>query len=290
MKFVRRSAGRAWGALRQLPAYARGMTPGQMTGREYDLRKSRQVDLGDFSLFVMPNDYIGSSILANKIYEPHVTRQIRTLLADGDVFLDLGANVGYFTMMASAILKTGGKVIAFEPNPQNVQLIYQSLHFGRVSNVFLHPYAASDMTGILRFVTRGSNGGIVTPHAQEQTHVFLVQSVVLDEILASEPRIDLIKMDTEAHEPAALRGMVRLIERHRPKIITEFHPWALRINNAEPPEQYLRQIRDLGYRMSIILPSGELRPTTTSEQVMEYWASLNEETIHLDLLAEPAAR
>jgi FkbM family methyltransferase len=290
VSFIGRGAGRARDALRQLTAYARGMAPSQMTGRTYDLRKSRRVDLGDFSLFVMPNDYIGSSILSSKAYEPHVTKQIRSILRNGDVFLDLGANLGFFTMMASSILKTTGKVIAFEPNPQNVQLIYQSMHFGKVSNVMLHPFAASDSTGIVRFVTRGSNGGIVTPHSQEQTHVFLVQAVVVDDILRSEPRIDLIKMDTEAHEPAALRGMVRLIEKHRPKIITEFHPWALRLNNPEPPEEYLRLILKLGYRMSIILPSGDLHPTSSPEQIMDYWTSLHQENIQLDLLAETAAR
>jgi FkbM family methyltransferase len=290
VRFVRQGAGRAWGVLRQLPAYARGMTPGQMTGRAYDVTKSRRVDLGAFSLFVMPNDYIGGSILANKTYEPHVTRQIASLLSSGDVFLDLGANVGYFTLMASAIVKPAGKVIAFEPNPQNVQLIYQSLHFGDVSNVFVQPFAASDAKGILRFVTRGSNGGIVTPLAKERTHVLLVQAVVLDEILSSEPRIDLVKIDTEAHEPAALRGMARLVARHRPRIITEFHPWALRLNNPEPPEAYLGQLLGLGYRISVIRPAGDLHPASSVGQVMDYWASLNEETIHLDLLAEPVER
>lgn len=290
MKFIKRCAVRAWNVLRQLADYARGMNPSQMWGREYDLRKSRLVDLGDFSLFVMPNDYIGNSILETKSYEPHVTRQIREILRDDDVFLDLGANVGFFSMLASSICKTGGKVIAFEPNPRNVQLIYQSMHHRNVSNVFVYPYAASDSTGILRFMTVGSNGGIVTPHAQGQRHVLLVQSVVVDDILRFEPRIDLIKMDIEAHEPAALRGMLRLIEKHRPKIITEFHPWAMRLNNVDPPEEYLRQILGIGYRISIILPSGELRRTTSSTEIMEYWKALNEETIHLDLLAETTAR
>lgn len=288
MKSVDEGARRAWSALRQLAAFARGMSPAQMMGREYDLSKSRRVDVGGFSLFVMPNDYIGGSILSNRAYEPHVTTQIRRLLRDGDVFLDVGANVGYFSLLASSILRTGGKVIAFEPNPQNVQLIYQSLHFGKVSNVFVHPFAASDSTSILRFVTFGSNGGVVTPHAKAQRHVALVQAVVVDEVLESEPRIDLIKMDIEAHEPAALRGMVRLIHKHRPRIITEFHPWAMRMNNAEPPEEFLRRILDLGYRISVIPLSGELLPAASPADVMAYWKSLNEETIHLDLLAEPA--
>lgn len=289
MTYIKRCVIRARNLLGKLAVYVRRMNPSQMWGRQYDPTKSRQVNLADFSLFVMPNDYIGSSILATKTYEPHVTRQIREILRDGDVFVDLGANIGYFSMLASSILKTGGKVIAFEPNPTNVQLIYQSIRSCNASNVFVYPYAASDCNGIVRFVTVGSNGGIVTPHSRKQKYSFLVQSVVVDEFLKFESRIDLIKLDIEAHEPAAMRGMTRLIGKHQPKIITEFHPWAMRLNNVEPPEAYLRQFYDIGYRISVILPNGTLRRTSSSAEIMDYWKALNEETIHLDLLAEAAA-
>ena len=259
----------------------------QMWGRVFDLSKKVLVNLNEFQLFVMPNDYIGRSILELKSYEPHVTTVIRRTLKEGDVFLDIGANIGYFTMLASSLVKASGKVIAFEPNPQNLQLIYSSLLESHVENVAIYPYAVSDAATILRFTTVGSNGGVVTKHSRDQRHYLLVPSVVLDEILRNELRIDLVKIDIEAHEPAAIKGMEGLIKKLRPKIITEFHPWAMQLNNIAPPVAYLEQIIDLGYKLSIIEPSGNCLEVSSADEILNYWKSLGKETAHLDLFAQP---
>jgi FkbM family methyltransferase len=267
--------------------FLKRMTPSQMTGRVFDLRQKRLVRLGDFGLYVMPNDYIGAAIEEHRTYEAHVERVIRDELREGSVFLDLGANLGYFSMLACSLVKDTGKVLAFEPNPQNLQLIYESKLHNRFANLTVYPYAVSDRSEILRFVTVGSNGGVVNTHSVSQVYSLLVQSVVLDQVLSGEPRIDLVKMDIEAHEPAALRGMEGLLRRHRPKLITEFHPWALRRHCAEPPEEYLRQLEALDYRLSIILPDGELEPMPSRADVMDFWAGLGCETVNLDMYAEP---
>lgn len=265
----------------------RGRHPSQMWGRVFDLSKKHLVDLQDYSMYIMPDDYVGSMILKDKIYEPHVTNVVKSILKEGDVFLDLGANLGYFSLLASRLVTNTGKVIAFEPNPQNQQLILTSILKNEASNVNLYPYAVSNTSCILRFTTVGSNGGVVTAFSQDQRHYLLVQAVVLDEILYREPRIDVVKIDIEAHEPSALRGMKALISKHKPTIITEFHPWAMQLNNPEAPVEYLRQIHDLGYKISVIEPSGNMLHFSSEEQVMNYWRSLNQETIHLDLLAQP---
>jgi FkbM family methyltransferase len=267
--------------------FLKRMTPSQMTGRVFDLRQKRLVRLQDFDLYVMSNDYIGAAIEEHRTYEAHVERVIRNELREGSVFLDLGANLGYFSMLACSLVKDTGKVMAFEPNPQNLQLIYESQLHNHFANLIVYPYAVSDRSEILRFVTVGSNGGVVNRHSVSQVHSLLVQSVVLDQVLSGEPRIDLVKMDIEAHEPAALRGMEGLLRRHRPKLITEFHPWALRRHCTEPPEEFLRQLEALDYRLSIILPDGELATAQSCADVMDYWSRLGSETVNLDLHAEP---
>jgi FkbM family methyltransferase len=264
-----------------------GMNASQMVGRVFDLRKKKLVQLDGFRLFVMPNDYIGRMILRFKTYEPHVTQVIRDVLKSGDVFLDVGANVGYFTMLASSLVKDTGRVIGVEPNPQNLQLIYSSLLENRTSNVVIYPYAASDKATILRFTTVGSNGGVVTEYSTDQRHFLLVQAVALDDILKNETKLDLLKIDIEAHEPAAIRGMEKSIARLKPKIITEFHPWAMALNNLAPPADYLKQIYALEYAVSIIEPSGRLLGVSRAEEILDYWNSLRQETMHLDLFATP---
>lgn len=266
---------------------AQGMNTDQMWGRIFDLRQKQLVKLDGFDLYVMPNDYIGSSIIDNRTYEPHVTQLIRHVLGGDDVFLDIGANVGYFTMLGWSIVNGSGKVIAFEPNPQNLQLMYSTVLQNRAERIEIYPYAVSNAAGILRFTTVGSNGGVVTKHSRDQTHYLLVQAVVLDEILEHEPKLDLVKIDIEAHEPFALQGMVGLIKKHRPKIITEFHPWAMRLNNLGEPIEYLNQIIRLGYNLGVILPTGEILDCSGSHDIDSYWRALGEETMHLDLFAQP---
>lgn len=261
--------------------------PEDMWGRVFDLEQKELAHLDNFNLYVMRNDYIGQHILTSRSYEPHVTKLIKNILKMDDVFLDIGANLGYFTMLASSIVKEQGKVIAFEPNPQNLQLIYSSIQENHAKNIDVYPFAASNHKNILRFVTVGSNGGIVTEHALAQQYNFLVQSVILDTMLKNEPAINLIKMDVEAHEPYALAGMINLIKQHKPKLITEFHPWALKINNPGKPIEFLNQVINLGYKISIIQFDGELKDVSSSEEILSYWESLQVETIHLDLFAQP---
>ena len=245
------------------------------------------VEIEGFRLFVMGNDYIGREILASGSYEPHVTAVVKRVLKAGSTFLDIGANLGYFSLLASRLVGATGKVMCFEPNPQNQQLIYSSMLENHVENVRVFPYAASDAAGILKFATVGSNGGVVTSEAKNQRHHFLVPSVVLDEVLKEEESIDLVKIDVEAHEPAVLKGMAGLLKRNRSRIIVEFHPWALQLANLAPPEELLQQLSSFGYSLTIIEPTGNCLRALSSREILDYWKSLGCETVHLDLLAEP---
>lgn len=276
---------------------AKRLDPETMRGRVFDLSQKQLVRCDGFELFVLPNDYVSAPIISTKTHEPHVTKAVRSALRSDDVFLDLGANVGYFTMLASSLVPAG-KVISFEPNNQNLQLIYESILHSAAKNIEVYPFAVSDAKKLLHFETVGSNGGVVTGRSGARKapyqcssgkYHFIVQSVVLDEVLKDEARIDLIKMDLEAHEPFALSGMTKLIKKHKPSILTEFHPWLMRLNNSGDPLDYLRQIEDFGYSLSIIKFDGDIIAAQTPEAIMAYRDSLDSETIHLDLVATPRA-
>lgn len=262
------------------------MATDSMWGRVFDLSGKQLVECGDVSLYVMPNDYIGEGIIGSRSYEPHVTAVLRNRLKPTSVFLDVGANVGYFTMLAS---KLAARVIAIEPNPQNQELIRASVAQAGAQNVTLYPCGLSDRRGEVRLITLGSNGAIVTPQNPDQTFHITAQTVTGDELLSAERRIDMIKIDVEMHEAVVLRGLEQVIRRHRPELIVEYHPFAMRQHNRDPrPELLLEQIVDYGYVLSIIMPDGALRPASPIE-VAIYRCSLGSETIHLDLFAAPIA-
>ena len=252
----------------------------------FGLKEKVWVELESHSLYVMPRDYIGSAILQTRGHEPHVTKLLKRELNRGDVFLDIGANLGFFTMLASAIVGETGRVLSFEPNPLNLQLIYASVLRNAARNVHIHPFAASDKTGILRFLTVGSNGGVMNDDDERDTSM-LVQSVVLDEFLKNETRIDLVKLDIEGYEIFALKGMRGLIDQHQPKIVAEFHPWAIRKNELGEPEEYLNFFFDLKYKVAIIADKGELIEVASPAEVTAYQSSRGDERIFIDLFARP---
>jgi hypothetical protein len=69
-----------------------------MWGKVFDLSKKQCVHMGGFFLYAMPDDYIGSAVISSRRYEPHVTAVVRRELRPGDTFLDIGGNIGYFSM------------------------------------------------------------------------------------------------------------------------------------------------------------------------------------------------
>lgn len=134
-----------------------------------EAKRPRSVQLGDFEMYVRLNDFIiGAVIAREKHYEPHVTGELRRLLKAGMVFVDVGANIGYFTMLAASLVGPGGKVIAFEPNEDNCDLVRRSTQANGFTTVELHPNAVAEKAQIFRLVVDGrtSNGRVIDSDAQ----------------------------------------------------------------------------------------------------------------------------
>jgi len=246
------------------------------------------IKLPNFQIYGMKSDIlVAHDIILYKSWEDHITPAFIKTLKIGDVFLDLGANIGYYTLLAASIVKESGKVIAFEPNYINVQLLLSSISENKFTNVVVYPLAASDTKVIDCLGTVGSNGRIMhDPNDKELwigNHLW-IQSVVVDNLLELEKRIDVIKMDIELHEPFALRGMDKIVKKHRPIIFTEFHPRFL-------GNEYLEQIIQYGYRLSIIdyraETLGETIEAPNTEFIMDFWRMLNSPIQHLEILAKP---
>lgn len=260
------------------------------------------VELPDFKMYVRGDDlFIGRTLAAGQQYEPYLTSEIRQHLKPDIVFVDIGANIGYFTLTVAAALKGRGKVFAFEPNLDNAELLKLSVAANGFTNVKLFQHAVADKEEYFVLETDGSNGWI-RPMQQEMAvgatnatvgdgkeylnggH-FLVKSVVLDEVLADVDHVDIIKMDIEGAEPRALQGMQKLIQKHRPIIFTEFAPGMIDAISHTKPEVYLQSFHDLGYALFPIQPDTTHREALTVEQVMELFkeTQLN----HIDLAAYP---
>jgi FkbM family methyltransferase len=238
------------------------------------------VRLDGFDLYVDPQEAIGRRIKRSGKHEPHLEAFLRQRLRTGDVFLDVGANIGFMTMLAASAVGPGGKVIAVEPNPDNVSLIEASIAANGFSQIRIIPAAASDTSTELPFGIIGSNGSILPKKLPGGS---TVRAIRLDDELADEPRIDIIKIDIEGHEPFALRGLEKTIAKHRPVITSELHPYLLKQHSKTDPLEYLRQIEGLGYSLSVI--DDDVVGPIDSAAVMRLWQAKRSKLAHLDILA-----
>jgi FkbM family methyltransferase len=258
--------------------------------------RAQRIDLGGFTMYVRPYDFaVGAVILAKGAWEPQVTREMRPLLRPGAVFVDVGANIGYFTLLAASLVGDRGQVVAFEPNPENRALLERSIQENGFTNTNLHPYAVDEVARTLQlYPTEASSLSLVlaecSSHAvPEKTQPRTVQTVVLDDFLAGLDRLDIVKIDTDGAEPRVLRGMRGLIEKHQPVIFTEFFPEGYRLISNRTAESVLEELLDLGYEW-FVMPVPLDQPTIrlTREQIMK---RLKETGVPaLDLVAYPKSK
>jgi len=249
------------------------------------IRRPLLLTLADFKLYVRLDDWaVGARIAVRRTHEPHVTRVMRPLLQPGTVMIDLGANIGYYTLLAAARVGSTGKVIAFEPSVENCLLLHRSLQANHYENAVLHNVAVADTASIVGFRMHDSNGSIIPDHAS--THPEQVHTVTLDDVLRDEPRIDLIKMDIEGAEGRALQGMHRVIQRCHPIIFTELHPAALQAVSHMTPEAYLDKLRAFDYVLCVIhRATGQPATAQSNSQIMHAW--VESKLDHVDLVAYP---
>jgi FkbM family methyltransferase len=258
----------------------------------------RKVALADYCLFVSPGDReIGAKIASGHAYEPYVESVIRRVLKPGDTFLDVGANIGYFTALAAFLVGPEGRVIAFEPLDANVQLIHAMIWENRFRNITVFPFAASSEARLVAMGSQifSSNAGIVDRAVGQQRPRTLAQSQRIDDLLATTERIDVAKFDIEGHEIHAWRGAANLLAKHRPHVLTEFHPKCIRDNTGLDPAQYLSMLLDYSGAVEVLHRTRPAVECRDAESVLREWQSADDEFhmdggMHIDLYARAPGR
>jgi FkbM family methyltransferase len=167
--------------------------------------------LYDFRMSVDTDDVIDRYIYAFGVWEPSLTTFVMRRLRPGDIFIDLGANTGYYTVLAAKQVGSTGRVIAVEASPKIYDQLLRNVKLNGLDNVRAIACAVSDSTGTIElFAGPAGNRGETTVVAQRG---FRSQAVVqkerFDTLIELEEfrRARLIKMDVEGHEPEALSGI-----------------------------------------------------------------------------------
>ncbi|MFB6948679.1 FkbM family methyltransferase [Streptomyces niveus] len=217
-------------------------------------------------------DLIQRYIYLFGVWEPHMTRWVQNRLQPGDTFIDVGANIGYYSVLASGLVGDGGRVVTVEASPDFHARLLAQVQFNRRGNVRAVNAAVADEPKRVTFVLASSanmGANSIVPYDGPAEASFEVEAFPLGELLepAEIETARVIKIDVEGAEGAVVRGMIPLLDRLRPdcEITVEVTPermaqigdsvkelmatmrnhgfHAYRLRNEYTPESYVAALR-----------------------------------------------
>lgn len=197
--------------------------------------------------FLFPHLYL---FLKRKI-DAFETEVVKKEIIKGDVILDIGACVGYYTLIFARLVGEEGKVFAFEPDPENFALLRKNVEKGGYRNVILVQKAVSNKTGRIRLYLseyHKDDQRIYDSHDGRKS--IEIEAIRLDDYFKNyNGGIDFIKMDVQGAEGKVIQGMPSLLQKAGTlKIITEFWPLGLKTCGTEP-EEYPKLLQKHGFKL-----------------------------------------
>lgn len=169
---------------------------------------------------------------------------MKNYLRSGDVCLDIGANIGYFTRIMSSVVGPGGRVHAFEPMPSAIRCLRKNVE--NLQNVTLHEIALSDRVGKSAFSIRNLGDTSSLGSDSSSKNVIEVQTNTVDCIAINEAKIDFIKIDVEGYEYEVLMGAVETLTLKRPLLYFEYIDSFARLRGRSI-EDFRSLLAPLGY-------------------------------------------
>lgn len=225
---------------------------------------------------------------SGKIYEKETTEIFKKVVKEGDIVIDAGANIGYFSLLAARLVGPSGKVFAFEPEPKNYYYLQKNIKLNNYNQVSAFQKAVSDRNGKTKLYicdydtghhTINQYNGVEAYSRGRRTeeHSIEIETVTLDSFLEGKTdHIDIIKMDVEGAEALALAGMDRILRTNKDlKMFIEFFPLLIE-NMGSSPGKFIRKLlQDYNFSIYVIpgehdAPGGELKKINSVEDVMNF--------------------
>jgi len=229
----------------------------------------------------LQDSLIGQPISQGVIYEENVTHFFTTKLTENMTFLDIGANIGWYSLLAAKLLKDNCKIYAFEPFSENAKLLLASKSKNNFNSINVIQAAAGNQFGTVAFGASGSNGQCKELADQPESVLTsdTVNMVRIDNIVRE--KVDLIKIDIEGAEYNAMLGYIDTIKNSLPIIISEFTPTAMPSICGIKWDEYLKFIVNLGYKI-LVIDEELIECDNDIDKV--YKIFVNKGTDHLDLI------
>ncbi len=177
-------------------------------------------------------------------YEPVITEKFEQYINSGDIVYDIGAHVGYYSLIASKKVGNDGYIYAFEPLPRNLSFLYRHCSFNDVKNIKVMEAAVSFQEGIRRFAE--SKDDTAMGHLSNEGEIE-VKSIVIDKLIEKKEikPANVMKIDVEGMEYWVLKGAENLIKTHKPTIFLATH-------GTENYQRCQELLKELGYELTEI--------------------------------------
>lgn len=227
----------------------------QHMGPVPDLGETIEVETTFARLLLDERDaWITPTLAATGGWEPGQTALLGERLTPGMTVIDGGAHVGYFTCQAARLVGPRGLVLAFEPAPRNYELLKANIWRNGFTNVVSFPWALGREAGFAPLTLSKTNTGDHRLHGSNGGETTLVRVAALDDVLAVRPPVDVVKLDVQGSEEAALRGMADVLAGSPTVLVlVELSPADARAAGSEP-RALLEYYRSLGFAVRVQLP------------------------------------
>jgi FkbM family methyltransferase len=222
--------------------------------------------LGNQLLVFSPRkNFIGSALYRTGVWEPTVTAAIADLARPGMVALDVGADIGYYTLQLSRLVGPTGQVVAFEPIPKARERLEHNITTNGRTNIVVSELALGNQEGTVYLEDPFKKSRLNLNKTTAGEGDIKVTIRRLDD-LAGEMKlssVDLVKIDVEGAEHEVLRGMEQLLKRFHPVLVIEVHHQFLP-QFGSTAEALLAWLAGLGYEINSVEPEAVTDNVVTS--------------------------
>lgn len=230
---------------------------------QIDSTKSIRLSNGQKMLVYSQDVCSGISLILTGTYEPVTTKLFLENIKAGDVILDIGANNGYYSLLAANKAGNNGSVFAFEPDENNIKLLKKNIVLNKITNIKVEEVAVADKNGSIQFSSNSIHTGKSTIVVDEKVNSKTVRGITLDSFIKNK-KINVIIMDIEGAELLALKGAKKTVLKNDLTLFFEYNPKSIKSFGYKPNE-LIKYIYELGFNSISIIDEAKSKVIPYSE-------------------------
>lgn len=271
-----------WRAFRAALLDSAEFTQGQRARKFPPKWVAADIFAGKRTIWLDLSDAYVSRACLHDSYEPLETAFVKANLGQGDIFLDIGANIGWFTLLATTLIGDTGRIHAFEPRKPTVDYLRRTIAFNGLNSVVTIHEVGLDLEErdhCLAWEKGTSNPGhsaLCEGAAGEGFETMAIHVTALDKIGLA--KVDFIKIDVEGAEMNVFLGAAETIKAYRPVILSELYPEQLKCVSHSTPYDLLEHFRAMNYRAFII------DSVRSGEEITDFPADWRKELVNVALI------